>query len=308
MSELHERERTAPEQSPGGQDFSYGRDNTEGSTVGSYGSGNSVPQNCRTGEAYGPGSENTGRGTECVRGETASGASGSDIWVRVADSPFRVNCLGAVQELKNGQWANVTTYIVSKRPGDTGYRAFRRTINGKKTLIYVHALVCTAYHGPRPPNHVVDHINGKKLDNFPENVQWVTASENTRRAIKLGLNKSPPRNLRRCKCGRGIAISDGNPDRKLCARCQMKEDSKKREVVDRTECAMDGCRILMYASKMTERQEQMANLRADGMTVSEIARELGVSRQAVSSVLQILRKRAERGKAFQDATRRLRGG
>lgn len=42
--------------------------------------------------------------------------------------------------------------------------------------------------GERPyPQWEIDHINGNSLDNRLENLQYVTSSENTTRAYKLGL-------------------------------------------------------------------------------------------------------------------------
>jgi hypothetical protein len=60
----------------------------------------------------------------------------------------------------------------------------------------VHALVALAFNGPRPDGMHVDHIDGNKANNRPENLQWVSPAENNRRARALGLNKSRPAVLR----------------------------------------------------------------------------------------------------------------
>lgn len=56
----------------------------------------------------------------------------------------------------------------------------------------VHVIVCEVFHGPRPEKKVVNHINGVKTDNRPENLEWVTRQENQLHAIKLGLQKNNP--------------------------------------------------------------------------------------------------------------------
>lgn len=54
----------------------------------------------------------------------------------------------------------------------------------------VHKLVMDAFSGP-PTDHRtnVNHINGIKLDNRPTNLEWCTASENTKHAWNTGLCK-----------------------------------------------------------------------------------------------------------------------
>ena len=59
--------------------------------------------------------------------------------------------------------------------------------NGNKKQFGVHRLVAQAFI-PNPDNlRYVDHINGDKHDNRVENLRWVTAKQNIRYAIELGL-------------------------------------------------------------------------------------------------------------------------
>lgn len=62
--------------------------------------------------------------------------------------------------------------------------------NGKSEPMWVHRLICRAFHGPAPtPDHCVNHKNGIPSDNRPENLEWCTHAENIRHAIDLGLQK-----------------------------------------------------------------------------------------------------------------------
>jgi hypothetical protein len=57
----------------------------------------------------------------------------------------------------------------------------------------VHRIVAEAWHGPPPsPKHVVDHIDSDKTNNHPNNLEWVTQSENLARARAKGRMSNPP--------------------------------------------------------------------------------------------------------------------
>ena len=79
---------------------------------------------------------------------------------------------------------------VSMRPHTQKRRRARLHSNGyvRWGHSYVHRIVCTAWHGPPPSReHVVNHTDGDKTNNHPQNLEWVTPRENVRHAVRTGL-------------------------------------------------------------------------------------------------------------------------
>lgn len=72
---------------------------------------------------------------------------------------------------------------------------------GRPTVktIGIHILVAAAFHGVRPTGLQVDHIDGNTSNSRPENLEYVTPAENTRRAHArrkaLGIKPDPVRRL-----------------------------------------------------------------------------------------------------------------
>ena len=89
---------------------------------------------------------------------------------------YRVRDNGAVMRLpkEGGRTSpadNVWTF--GTKSLKNGYMIFTGDVR-------VHQVVCTAFHGPAPePHMVVDHINGNRCDNRPENLRWITREGNT---------------------------------------------------------------------------------------------------------------------------------
>ena len=59
----------------------------------------------------------------------------------------------------------------------------------KPTLCYVHDLVCRAFKGHPPKDHIVGHDDDNKKNNKPGNLNWITISKNTQDAYDNGLIK-----------------------------------------------------------------------------------------------------------------------
>ena len=68
-----------------------------------------------------------------------------------------------------------------------GYRYVRLQQDGVKYVCRVHRLVLAAFCGPCPPQHEANHKNGNKADNRPDNLEWITRSENMIHAWAIGL-------------------------------------------------------------------------------------------------------------------------
>jgi hypothetical protein len=62
-----------------------------------------------------------------------------------------------------------------------------RHMGRKVTKELVHRLVAKAFVPGYADGMTVNHINGDKLDNRPENLEWVTKGQNTRHAWQNGL-------------------------------------------------------------------------------------------------------------------------
>lgn len=81
---------------------------------------------------------------------------------------------------ENGNVYNILTKQYLKGSiGDNGYKYYRLSKNNKKTMFYAHRLVAE-YYIDNPNNlPVVNHIDGNKLNNNVNNLEWVSYSENT---------------------------------------------------------------------------------------------------------------------------------
>jgi len=79
------------------------------------------------------------------------------------------------------------------KPGTTergyckGYYGGSVCVNKKMTTYKVHRLVAEAFCEGFSEGLEVNHIDGNKLNNNADNLEWVTRSENVKHAVRLGL-------------------------------------------------------------------------------------------------------------------------
>jgi hypothetical protein len=69
----------------------------------------------------------------------------------------------------------------------SGYFVVSAKLGNIRPKVFVHRLVAMAFVPGFAQGLTVNHINGNKLDNRPENLEWVTLSENTKHQWRTGL-------------------------------------------------------------------------------------------------------------------------
>lgn len=118
-------------------------------------------------------------------------ASDPDCEIRdVIGAPvYKVSKDGRIKKT-NGKWTFGSVHSSGK--SEKAYRRTDITLDGtsEEKKKYVHVLVAEAFIGKCPPGYQVDHIDGDTSYNDVSNLQYVSKSENNKRAYQNG--KKPP--------------------------------------------------------------------------------------------------------------------
>ena len=107
-----------------------------------------------------------------------------EIWKNVTMEPFTDYMISNKGRLKNKSGRIMkTTY------DKHGYERLTLNCKGVSKTVKIHKLVADAFLIKPENAEVVNHIDGNKKNNFLENLEWVTQSENLSHAIRTGLKK-----------------------------------------------------------------------------------------------------------------------
>lgn len=76
-----------------------------------------------------------------------------------------------------------------------GYIAVHVTFDdGRQAKKRRHSLICRAFHGPKPPNMEVRHLDGSRTNDHADNLEWATHATNCADTIKHGTSTRGERN------------------------------------------------------------------------------------------------------------------
>ena len=112
-------------------------------------------------------------------------ANNAEEWKPIPGHPAYVaSNHGQIKKLYSGKGGNGGAIILAIFTAPVGYQFVKIVIDGRKYTFGVHQLVAAAFIGPCPRGHEVNHIDGNKANNIPENLEYVTHKENCQLSTK----------------------------------------------------------------------------------------------------------------------------
>jgi len=113
---------------------------------------------------------------------------GKEIWIEcINHRNYQVSNYGRIRRFATGK-STRPLKIVNGFLDDRGYRKVTIANNdGITKRVPVHLLIAQTFNGERPVGLTVNHKDGDKSNNRPENLEYLTAVENTKHAHRNGL-------------------------------------------------------------------------------------------------------------------------
>jgi hypothetical protein len=114
-------------------------------------------------------------------------------WKNIPKSLYQASNIGRIKSLdvsiicKDGSKKSYESKILSLATNRNGYKICSIIIDGKRKTCSVHRLVATSFKGFQKSLEV-NHIDGNKLNNCVDNLEWVTRQQNIDHSMKSNLH------------------------------------------------------------------------------------------------------------------------
>ncbi len=143
---------------------------------------------------------------------------------------YEVSDRGRVRSLKYNR--QQFSKVLQPRTHDQGYLGVCLCADGKTRQQFIHALVLSAFVGPRPRGFCCDHRDGNRANNAVGNLEWVTYSENAFRGVRTCGEKNHHAKMTKAKVItiRKLHAQGGITQRELARQCEVSQPSISRIV------------------------------------------------------------------------------
>lgn len=160
----------------------------------------------------------------------------------------------------------------------TQYKCVSYCENGKSRTVTVHRLVAEAFIPNPDGKPEVNHIDGNRSNNNVSNLEWCTRQENCIHAYANGLIKR--HNTVPCKkCGKPTSSKTGycSSHYYLATSIENQEEKQEKQRNRFADVSLDGLSNTAYKCVIRAKE---------GVSQSDIAREIGISRERVRQLLE----------------------
>lgn len=113
----------------------------------------------------------------------------NEIWVSIKNNPnYQISNLGNVKSLNN--YKRKDNKILSPSLSKSGYYHIGIKKDKKRIYYTIHRLIAIHFIENKENYKCVNHIDGNKLNNSIENLEWCNHSYNNKHSYDKGLNKN----------------------------------------------------------------------------------------------------------------------
>ena len=115
----------------------------------------------------------------------------NEIWkdIKGYEGKYQVSSLGNVKSLLDKQ-LNKREIILKPSLNHKGYLRVYLSKDSKKSTKTIHRLVAETFIPNLESKKTVNHIDGNKINNRVDNLEWLSNTENQKHAWELGLKKA----------------------------------------------------------------------------------------------------------------------
>lgn len=199
---------------------------------------------------------------------------------------YKVSSLGRVRRVRSGKWR-----ILKGSVNRTGYRYVTLVNRPNSKSVQVSHLVADAFIGKRPDGYQVNHIDGNKLNNAVNNLEYCTRQQNIRHAVEhlhRGLGKLTSDDAARLR----DMYATGEFDRKTLAQAFGVSDSTVGKILNGTshKYINDGRGTLTYTRGFKLLRKDVDEIRATyaqgGISIAALALRYGVHYMTMRRIIR----------------------